>query len=66
MALPADQALFVATYDVSASALTDRGHRIEADVEHGRIMRSVLMKPESENWVDTLHDAVDTLVAKAR
>ena len=66
MALPADQALFVATYDVSASALTDRGHRIEADVEHGRIMRSVLMKPESEDWVDTLHDAVDTLVAKAR
>jgi glutamate/tyrosine decarboxylase-like PLP-dependent enzyme len=66
MALPADQALFVATYDVSASALTDRGHRIEADVEHGRIMRSVLMKPESEDWVDTLHDAVDTLVAKSR
>ena len=66
MALPADEALFVATYDVSASALTDRGHRIEPDVEHGRILRSVLMKPESEDWVDALHNTVDTLAAQAR
>ncbi len=66
MALPADEALFVATYDVSASALTDRGHRIEPDVEHGRILRSVLMKPESEDWVDALHNTVDNLAAQAR
>jgi glutamate/tyrosine decarboxylase-like PLP-dependent enzyme len=65
MALPADEALFVATYDVSGAALTARGHSIDADVDHGRILRSVLMKPESEAWVDTLHDTVRQLAAAA-
>jgi glutamate/tyrosine decarboxylase-like PLP-dependent enzyme len=65
MALPPDEAVFVATYSVTAEALLGRGHRIEPDVDHGRILRSVLMKPESERWVDRLHAAVDRLVATA-
>jgi glutamate/tyrosine decarboxylase-like PLP-dependent enzyme len=65
MALPADKALFVATYDVNNAALTARGHAIDPDVDHGRILRSVLMKPESEDWVDTLHDTVLRLAAAA-
>jgi hypothetical protein len=65
MALPADKALFVATYDVNSAALTARGHAIDPDVDHGRILRSVLMKPESEDWVDTLHDTVLRLAAAA-
>ena len=65
MALPADEALFVATYNVDSDALTDRGHTTEADIQHGRILRSVLMKPESEGWVDILHDAVLQLLKTA-
>lgn len=65
MNLPSDEALFVATYDVSAHALAARGHRVEADVGHGRILRSVLMKPESEPWVERLHAGVQQLVADA-
>jgi glutamate/tyrosine decarboxylase-like PLP-dependent enzyme len=61
---PAD-AVFVATYDVTAGAFGNRGHRIEPDVAHGRILRSVLMKPESEHWVQTLHASIDALVARA-
>jgi glutamate/tyrosine decarboxylase-like PLP-dependent enzyme len=65
MALPADEALFVATYTVNGGALTARGHAIDPDIEHGRILRSVLMKPESEDWVGTLHDTVVQLAAAA-
>ena len=65
MALPADEALFVATYDVDGDALTDRGHTHRSRHPAGRILRSVLMKPESEDWVDTLHDAVLQLVQTA-
>jgi glutamate/tyrosine decarboxylase-like PLP-dependent enzyme len=65
MSLPAEEALFVATYDVSGAALTARGHAIDSDVDHGRILRSVLMKPESEDWVDVLHDTVRQLAAAA-
>ncbi|WP_433236157.1 pyridoxal phosphate-dependent decarboxylase family protein [Streptosporangium sp. CA-135522] len=57
------QAVFLATYGVSASALAARGHRIMADVETGRILRSVLMKPESEAWVEILHAEVEKLAA---
>ena len=65
MALPPTEALFVATYAVNGAALAARGHAIEIDVDHGRILRSVLMKPESEDWVDHLHSSVLRLVAGA-
>jgi hypothetical protein len=35
-------------------------------VDQGRILRSVLMKPESEHWVDFLHTAIDELASAAR
>jgi glutamate/tyrosine decarboxylase-like PLP-dependent enzyme len=63
MALPADQAVFVATYDVDAAALAARGHRVEADVERGRILRSVLMKPEVERHVPELIARLEQLAA---
>lgn len=62
MALPPDRALYVATYQVDATALTARGHDIEADVPSGRILRSVLMKPEAEDHVPDLHDQVLALL----
>jgi glutamate/tyrosine decarboxylase-like PLP-dependent enzyme len=63
MALPAAQSLFVATYTVDAGALAARGHRVAPDVPHGRILRSVLMKPETEEYVPSLHQQVLDLLA---
>ena len=64
MADPVDP-VFLATYAVSAEALLARGHEVEADVSHGRILRSVLMKPESEDALDWLHARVTALAADA-
>jgi len=55
MARPPSDALFLATYNVDGAALVARGHPVEADVPSGRILRSVLMKPESEEAVPGLH-----------
>jgi hypothetical protein len=55
--------VFVATYTVDGASLTARGHRVEADVPSGRILRSVLMKPETEALVPALHEQVLGLLA---
>ena len=62
MRLPPEQSLFVATYTVDADALAARGHRVVADVPRGRILRSVLMKPENEECVPALHRQVVELL----
>ena len=64
MELPPAEALFVATYTVDAADLAGRGHRVEADVPAGRILRSVLMKPETEDHVPRLHQQVLDLLAE--
>lgn len=51
MQIPPNQSLFVATYTVDAASLTTRGHQVDADVPNGRILRSVLMKPETAEHV---------------
>jgi glutamate/tyrosine decarboxylase-like PLP-dependent enzyme len=63
MQLPPDQALFVATYTVEADSLAARGHQVEADIPSGRILRSVLMKPETADHVPQLHQQVLDLLA---
>jgi hypothetical protein len=65
MRLPLAHSLFVATYTVDAAALAARGHRAVADVPQGRILRSVLMKPETEAHVPELHQQVLDLLAGA-
>ena len=60
----AQNPVFLATYAVSASALASRGHPVVADVVQGRILRSVLMKPEAEQTVDALHAHVCALVTQ--
>jgi hypothetical protein len=65
MALPNDEAVFVATYDVSAADLARRGHSVSADVDRGRILRSVLMKPESEIHVPLLLARIEELATEA-
>ncbi len=64
MADPVDR-VYLATYAVTGAALAARGHRVAADVPHGRILRSVLMKPEHEGYVEHLHARVERLVAEA-
>ncbi len=61
MRRPADRALFVATYTVTGDDLARRGHEVRADVPRGRILRSVLMKPESEAHVPELHREIALL-----
>jgi len=60
-----DGSAFLATYVTDAAALTRRGHVINADVDHGRILRSVLMKPEAETHVGQLHEDVLRLATRA-
>jgi glutamate/tyrosine decarboxylase-like PLP-dependent enzyme len=65
MRLPPAESLFVATYTVDAAALAARGHQVVADVPNGRILRSVLMKPETEQHIPALHQQVLELLADA-
>jgi glutamate/tyrosine decarboxylase-like PLP-dependent enzyme len=58
MELPAEESLFVATYTVDGPSLRSRGHDVTADVARGRILRSVLMKPETEDLIPAIHDRV--------
>ncbi|MGC4112982.1 MAG: aminotransferase class V-fold PLP-dependent enzyme [Nocardioides sp.] len=62
MELPADRSVFLATYAVGEPGLAARGHVLEYDVPTGRILRSVLMKPESEDAVPGLHEQVLSLL----
>ena len=70
MSAPPKEATFLATYAVTPEALRKRGHRVQADVETGRILRSVLMKPESEDVVGELHQhvlrSVGTLISAGK
>ena len=60
---PAARSLFVATYTVDGASLAARGHPVAADVASGRILRSVLMKPETEEHVPALHQQVLDLLS---
>ena len=62
MAAPPAEAIFVATYTVSGAALGARGHRSSPTSRAGRILRSVLMKPESELIIPHLHAGIEALV----
>jgi glutamate/tyrosine decarboxylase-like PLP-dependent enzyme len=61
----AGRSAYLATYSVTPEALTERGHRVEADVDRGRILRSVLMKPEADLTIEGLHHQVEALTAQA-
>jgi glutamate/tyrosine decarboxylase-like PLP-dependent enzyme len=58
-----DDPVFLSTLRVSAQDLARRGHRIAADADGTRILRSVLMKPETENCVEALHSRVTGLAS---
>jgi glutamate/tyrosine decarboxylase-like PLP-dependent enzyme len=59
----ADQAepVFLSTLDVPAGSFARRHPDVQADRDHARILRSVLMKPEAENYVSALHSRIERL-----
>jgi glutamate/tyrosine decarboxylase-like PLP-dependent enzyme len=58
-----DRPVFVSTLSVEADAIARRHGDIAADLERARILRSVLMKPESEHYVPMLHSRLEELAS---
>jgi hypothetical protein len=57
--------VFLSTLRADREAFTTRHPQIAADIDGARILRSVLMKPESEHHVEHLHNRIEHL-ARAR
>ncbi|MET9871691.1 aspartate aminotransferase family protein, partial [Streptomyces sp. NPDC006386] len=53
--------VFLSTLRADREAFTARHPKVDADADGARILRSVLMKPESEHHVEHLHDRVERL-----
>jgi len=56
-----EQQIHLATYVVKPEQLQARGIQLSQDASSARILRSVLMKPEHETWVPTLHKRVEDI-----
>jgi hypothetical protein len=57
--------VFLSVLRMPADAFAARGHTPTADVDGARVLRSVLMKPESEGRVPRLHRLVTELASRA-
>ena len=55
--------VFLSTLQVPASGFARRHPGIAADRDGARVLRSVLMKPESESYVPELHARIERLAA---
>ena len=56
--------VFLSTLRVSADAFGQRHRDVLADADGARVLRSVLMKPESETYLATLHERVQRLAGR--
>ncbi|MFS8104779.1 aminotransferase class V-fold PLP-dependent enzyme [Lentzea alba] len=54
--------IFLSVARASKAAFAARHPEVEVDVDGARVLRSVLMKPESEDYLDTLHARVLSLL----
>ncbi|MET9525097.1 hypothetical protein [Streptomyces coeruleorubidus] len=59
--MSAPDPVFPCTLKADRESFTARHPKVTADDEGARILRSVLMKPESELYVERLHDRVERL-----
>ncbi len=59
---PGEQ-VHVATYTVTADQLASRRHALEPDAPAARILRSVVMKPESEDRIPEIHARLEAIAA---
>jgi glutamate/tyrosine decarboxylase-like PLP-dependent enzyme len=57
----AEDPVYLSTLRVGADAMGARHPGLRRDADGARILRSVLMKPESEAWVLRLHERVEAL-----
>jgi hypothetical protein len=48
-------------YEVDADAFAALHPDVERDADSGRVLRSVLMKPEHDAWVEPLHSRLEAL-----
>ncbi len=53
--------IHIATYTVDAEAITRRGHAIARDQQSARILRSTVMKPESEAYIPAIHARLEKI-----
>jgi hypothetical protein len=53
--------VFLSTLTVEAGAFARRHPDVAADADRARILRSVLMKPETENYTAQLHARLEEL-----
>lgn len=58
--------VFLSTLRVGAARMSARHPSVAADTDGARILRSVLMKPESELHLDALHRRIEQLAASTR
>ncbi|MFB6784254.1 pyridoxal phosphate-dependent decarboxylase family protein [Streptomyces sp. NPDC056352] len=56
--------VFLSTLKAGSEAFTARHPKITADADGARILRSVLMKPESEHHVERLHAQVEEIARR--
>ncbi|MFI0714582.1 pyridoxal phosphate-dependent decarboxylase family protein [Streptomyces inhibens] len=56
-----DDPVFLSTLRIGADRLTTRHPKLTADTDGARVLRSVLMKPESEGYVEHLHGRLEQL-----
>jgi glutamate/tyrosine decarboxylase-like PLP-dependent enzyme len=61
----ADDAVFLSTLRVDADAFAALHPEVERDADSARVLRSVLMKPEHEAWIEPLHARLEALAHAA-
>ncbi len=57
---PAEQ-VHIATYGVTDRQLSERGHDLQMDAPSARILRSVVMKPQSEDAIPGIHAHLESI-----
>jgi glutamate/tyrosine decarboxylase-like PLP-dependent enzyme len=57
---PAEQ-VHIATYGVTERQLSERGHDLRMDAPSARILRSVVMKPQSEDAIPGIHARLESI-----
>lgn len=63
MQAPPQEQLHLAVLEVTAEDFAARGHPAHPDVPRARILRSVLMKPEHEDWIEHNHHVLERLLS---
>jgi glutamate/tyrosine decarboxylase-like PLP-dependent enzyme len=58
--------IYLSTLRLAAARLRHRDPTLAADAPEARVLRSVLMKPEHEAWVTTLHREVERIARTVR